>query len=676
MLPGFRLAALVATVLAAVTAAPAQCGFQWRPGPRANGPAGTGSALLELPNGELIAGGRFAVADATFTNGVARWNGTTWQPLGGGFSGLQPHVFALARLPNGDLVAGGEFTRAGGVAAANIARWNGSTWQPLGTGLDQPVQALQVLPNGDLVATGSFRFAGGVYVRGFARWDGVSWTPFDNSISVFAGLALALLPNGDLVAGIDSFQGQGVVRWTGTTWQPLPGLDPTGNLVQELAVLPNGHLALAGLLRIGGAVRRIAVFDGVTMTPYDPPLVPDALLAASNGDLVVGGNVGGTDSVFRYDGTAWQPLAGGPATVQVLLEDAAGNVVAGGRASPQTGIGAVARRSAGAWHTLGASMPPEVLAAVRLPDGDVVVGGRFDALQGVAVQNLARWNGTTWGPVSGGVDGRVTSLAVAPDGDLVVGGEFTSAGGAPANRVARWNGQTWTTLGAGLSGAPTEIGADANGRVLAFVVGGLPATSVLHEFSGGVWAPAPLTVGTSLVRRIVALPNGGFALAGLFTSPAGLVGLVLYDNGVTTPLPSPIPGAAAAGLDALVDTTGDLVAITAGVRRWDGVNWSLLSAATPQRIAQLPDGTIIGGGAAVTVGGERSGLFRMTANGAEPFGDVNGRVVTLACSAAGELVLGGEFSDVVGQVSLGFAQARPTCASAVTTFGAGCVGSA
>jgi hypothetical protein len=64
-------------------------------------------------------------------------------------------VHSLAVMPNGDIVAGGEFTTAGGLTASRIARWNGSSWSPLGAGMNGPVHALTVMPNGDLVAGGA-----------------------------------------------------------------------------------------------------------------------------------------------------------------------------------------------------------------------------------------------------------------------------------------------------------------------------------------------------------------------------------------------------------------------------------------------------------------------------------------------------------------------------------------
>jgi hypothetical protein len=73
--------------------------------------------------GELVAGGPFTTAGGVITNGIARWNGVSWQSLGSGFGGTsQPRVFSLTEH-DGRLIAGGEFITAGGVLSTYWARW-------------------------------------------------------------------------------------------------------------------------------------------------------------------------------------------------------------------------------------------------------------------------------------------------------------------------------------------------------------------------------------------------------------------------------------------------------------------------------------------------------------------------------------------------------------------------
>jgi hypothetical protein len=131
-------------------------------------------ALAVLPNGDLVAGGEFMTAGGVTANSIARWDGSSWQPLGSGMNGA---VFRLVVLPNGDLVAGGNFTTAGGVTVNRIARWDDSSWAPLGSGMSGSVFALAVLPNDELVACGDFTSAGGGPSGYWARWSetGIPW---------------------------------------------------------------------------------------------------------------------------------------------------------------------------------------------------------------------------------------------------------------------------------------------------------------------------------------------------------------------------------------------------------------------------------------------------------------------------------------------------------------------
>ncbi|HEX5131188.1 MAG TPA: hypothetical protein VFX92_01745, partial [Candidatus Krumholzibacteria bacterium] len=55
--------------------------------------------------------------------------------------GVDGPVHALAAAPDALYVAG-EFSSASGIPAANIARWDGTSWSPLGAGIDGPVFAL------------------------------------------------------------------------------------------------------------------------------------------------------------------------------------------------------------------------------------------------------------------------------------------------------------------------------------------------------------------------------------------------------------------------------------------------------------------------------------------------------------------------------------------------------
>jgi len=108
------------------------------------------STLSVFDNGTgaaLYVGGLFRTVAGVTVNHLAKWNGSTWSALGSGFDNINdPYggatVAALATFDEGSgpkLFAMGDFTTAGGVAVQGIARWSGSTWSPVGQGLSNPV---------------------------------------------------------------------------------------------------------------------------------------------------------------------------------------------------------------------------------------------------------------------------------------------------------------------------------------------------------------------------------------------------------------------------------------------------------------------------------------------------------------------------------------------------------
>jgi Tol biopolymer transport system component len=104
---------------------------------------------------DLYVGGGFSEAGGQPISGIARWNGSTWLPLGTlELNGVNGSVRALA-VNGSDLFVGGSFTRAGGEPANGLARWDGSRWH--GLSVDAPpqiVRAMQV-DNGSLYAGGA-----------------------------------------------------------------------------------------------------------------------------------------------------------------------------------------------------------------------------------------------------------------------------------------------------------------------------------------------------------------------------------------------------------------------------------------------------------------------------------------------------------------------------------------
>lgn len=320
------------------------------------GAAGRVHALVTLGNGDVVVGGEFFSVNFVPAVRVARWNGSTWGPLGAGMSNTSGHhVAALAVAPNGDIIAGGRFTSAGGVSAQNIARWNGQNWAPLGPGLNNKVRHLAVLPGGDIVASGDFLADGAGNPRShIARWNGVAWLPLGAGLTQPANDMTTTLDGRVLVGGLQTIAGGWgeVWTWDGTAWQALPGL----GTVSRVATTPTGDVLAGGTFYglLGRPLEGLARWNGSYWTPQGVDSSVFALALLRGGDIAVAGifdTVGGIRSpgLARLTTTC-------PATATVVgtgCHGAAGLVSLTSRSAPWNGT---------TCRSVVAGLPPQAIA--------------------------------------------------------------------------------------------------------------------------------------------------------------------------------------------------------------------------------------------------------------------------------------------------------------------------
>jgi trimeric autotransporter adhesin len=269
-------------------------------------------ALVELSNGDVLAGGAFTAIGGSAANNLARWNGAAWQAFAGGTNGV---VHAIAPMPNGDLVIGGEFTLAGGVPANSIARWNGSNWQALGSGILGAVRALAVRPSGELVAAGIFVDAGGIYANAIARWNGTTWTDFGNAfgnvgLSLATVNALVALPNGDVIAGgylrLGSIYPH-LVRWDGASWSPFDG--GANGTVRRLSRTPTGSVLAAGTFTLIGEQVSARIAELATSCPAAAVPFGSGCSGSGGPDVLTPTALPWLGSIYRAMATGLPPLS-------------------------------------------------------------------------------------------------------------------------------------------------------------------------------------------------------------------------------------------------------------------------------------------------------------------------------------------------------------------------------
>ncbi len=246
--------------------------------------------------------------------GVWKFDGETWSVVGVGLIGNSGRVSALEVFDDGSgprLIAGGIFTTAGGQNAVHIARWDGTSWSPLGSGVNEPVWSLKSFDDGNGPAVfvgGTFLEAGGIPAVHAARWDGSQWSNLGNEDFLdFFGiiLAMAIFDFGEgpalYLTGADGFGPEPIFRWTGgPSW--IVVTDELVGSVEAITQFDDGNgPALyigGGLFEAGGeAVGFIARW---TDCPKNTP-----------GDFDGDGSIGAADLAILLG--SWEPCEGCPA---------------------------------------------------------------------------------------------------------------------------------------------------------------------------------------------------------------------------------------------------------------------------------------------------------------------------------------------------------------------------
>ncbi len=210
------------------------------------GGVGRGNKLAtfeELGSRKLFVGGYFASVNGIAASSIARWDGTSFTPVGGGLGPSTADVRAFEVFDDGTgpaLYAGGTFTTAGSVSASRVARWDGVTWSPLAAGSANIVQTLITFDDG----TGPALWAGCLTLTStpttplIMKWTGSAWVDSSQGLaygSVYDfelfddGTGIRLYACGRLRIGALEYD---MCRWSGTYWEPV--LDWTNSLPQYL----------------------------------------------------------------------------------------------------------------------------------------------------------------------------------------------------------------------------------------------------------------------------------------------------------------------------------------------------------------------------------------------------------------------------------------------------------
>jgi uncharacterized delta-60 repeat protein len=276
--------------------------------------------------------------------------------------------------------------------------------------------------------------------------------------------------------------------------------------IYTVGILGDGRMVVAGLFTaIGGTFRtNIArleangALDGSFNAMAGPSGLVRLILIEPDGKILIGGefttvNNTGRNRIARLNGDgslddSFDPASGANDIVRALAVLPTGQVLVGGlftsfADAPKAHLARV-NRDGGLDGSFPAGSGPngDVYFISAQPDGSVLIGGDFTAVNGVGINRIARLHSdgsldTAFVPPGGAVGGPVYHVLAKPNGRVVLGGGFTSVNGVSLARLARLNADGSLdggfNPGSGASDLILSLALQDDGMILA---GGLFAT--------------------------------------------------------------------------------------------------------------------------------------------------------------------------------------------------------
>jgi uncharacterized delta-60 repeat protein len=625
----------------------------------------TGNSMAVQPDGKIVVGGNFTLANFTARSAVARFNadGTLDTSFDAsdiiGFT--YGHIVNKVKLqPDGKIIIAGQFTSVGGVPRTNLARLNtdGSVDTSFANvNVTGQVNDIEILPDGRILLAGAMTVTGGVIHNRLSRLNanGTQDTTFNNIGGGPDISDAAVAPDGRIFIGGINFFNRYDANGGFEFFYTLSGE------VNNILFLPSGQLLLGGTFTVynGFSQGRIARvnFDGTLDTSFNTNgigfngFVEDTALTA-DGKIIAAGNFttyngvsrprvarlnadGSLDTGFTY--TYVEPGTS-LADVDVLSNGSVLVLYRAFSANTPTRRGVVKTFADGAVDA-GFNVRFGTFGTVRKifyqADGKILVGGEFDAVGVNLRQGVMRLNpdGTrdpnyivTFTPIGGSYFPVIFDIAQQPDGKFIVAGEgFSQANGHPTAIIARLNpdGSVDTSFTSALLGTARSVAIEPDGKILiggVVFINNMTTHYILRLNSNGTVDNTfnPNIVNGS-VNRIIKQPDGKILIGGAFTTVLGV----------------PIRGIARLNANGSLDNTFNPPG---------GANNTVFG------MALLPDGKVLIGGAFSAVNGvNRAYLARLNQNGTLDTGftpNPNYTVHDIAVQPDGKILIGGEFTAI------------------------------
>lgn len=304
-------------------------------------------ALATDNENNIYAAGMFQYNDSGYKY-VAKWDGYTWNALGGGVNTLLANdaILTLATDKYNNVYAAGKYTDSNGYRY--VAKWDGNKWTKLGAlNANGDINKIIVDNKGYVYAVGEFKNDSGYcYV---AKWNDTTWSEVGRESSLMplknTFNDIMLSKNGDIITASNY-----VYRWNDTTWKYLGFLY---NRIKSLAEDNNGYIYACGdftnnmnkpydLARWNG--KKWEEFMDVDMfaTGITYGILFSVVVDAANNVYAAGWRIvdsTGEEYIAKWNGASWSKVGASTfkqltkytqAYINTLLLDKKGNLYAAG----------------------------------------------------------------------------------------------------------------------------------------------------------------------------------------------------------------------------------------------------------------------------------------------------------------------------------------------------------
>ncbi|HEY0658433.1 MAG TPA: hypothetical protein VGD05_08160, partial [Pyrinomonadaceae bacterium] len=427
---------------------------------------GTGvKVLAALPDGKIIIGGSFTVANGASRQGLARLNAdgsldTTFNPpsifdptLTGDNTGAT--IFSIAFQSDGKILVGGRF-KVVGSTYENLIRLNtdgsfDTSFRDLSSQFDDTdtVNKIIVLPDDSIYIAGNFDWFLPTPISQIAKLN-PDGTPVEGFQLGFAGNVkeIALQPDGKLLISDQNIERRNADGSPDSSFQTAS----TNGVVTEIVVQTDGKILVGGTFTSVNGVARGNIArlnsDGTLDLSFNTGGGANtgsinAIAVTSAGKILIGGTFTQFSGINRSklarlnaDGSLDTSFNYTPVSASTVIYDIEilrqGKILIAGDATGGADDSVSQINSDGSLDSdfsVKVGRTGRVREIVQQLDGKVYVAGEFTVVNGVARKSLARLNAngsldTSFVPYFNDFPGNQIVYAVAPqpDGKVLVGG--------------------------------------------------------------------------------------------------------------------------------------------------------------------------------------------------------------------------------------------------------------